>query len=110
VVIVTLPEEMPANETIELAEAVRGLRLPIPRLVVNALLPPLFNAEQRAHLVEQASDERLVPARARAAREIIQAQALEKLAALGIPTAYLPFLVTLEPSDPAAILYLAKGL
>lgn len=110
VVIVTLPEEMPANETIELAQAVRELELPIPRLVVNALLPPLFNAEQREHLVAQAKDERLVPARARAAREIIQSQAMQKLATLGVPTAYLPFLVTLEPSDPAAILYLAKGL
>jgi len=110
VVLVTLPEEMPANETIELAEAVRDLNLPIPRLVVNALFPPLFNGDQRAHLIAQAKDERLVPARARAAREVIQAQAMEKLATLRVPTAYLPFLVTLEPSDPAAILYLAKGL
>ncbi|MBI2391038.1 MAG: AAA family ATPase [Deltaproteobacteria bacterium] len=110
VILVTLPEEMPANETIELATAVRELGLPIPRLVVNALLPPLFTRDQRAQVAEQAKDDRLVPARARAAREIIQSQAMEKLSTLGIQTTYLPFLVTLEPSDPAAILYLAKGL
>jgi anion-transporting ArsA/GET3 family ATPase len=110
VVLVTLPEEMPANETLELAGAVRGLGLPIPRLVVNALLPPVFDDQQRAQVIAQARDERLVPARARAARELIQQQAVAKLAALGIATTYLPFLTTLEPSDPAAIAYLARGL
>ncbi len=110
VVIVTLPEEMPANETIELATAIRGLNLPIPRLVVNGLLPPLFEPAQRSQLIQSARDERLAPARARAAREAIQAAALQKLSALGIPTVYLPFLLALEPADPAAILYLAKGL
>ena len=110
VVIVSLPEEMPANETIELAGAVRALGLPIPRLVVNALLPPLFAAGPRERLVEQAKDERLLPARARATRERIQQQALEKLASLGLPTTYLPFLVTMEPAEPPAISYLAKGL
>lgn len=110
VILVTLPEEMPANETIELATAVRDLGLPIPRLVVNALLPPLFTREQRAQVVDQAKDDRLLPARARAAREIIQSQAMEKLSTLHLQTTYLPFLATLEPSDPAAILYLAKGL
>lgn len=110
VVIVTLPEEMPTNETIELTTAIRGLNLPIQRLVVNAFLPPLFDNGRRHEVIERARDERLVPARARAHREEIQAAALEKLNALGIPTAVLPFLVTLDPSEPSAILYLAKGL
>jgi len=110
VVIVTLPEEMPTNETIELSDAIRALNLPIPRLVVNAYLPPLFEQAQRDALCDHAKDERLLPARARASREIIQAQALEKLHSLGVATTVLPFMVTLDPSDPAAILYLAKGL
>lgn len=110
VVIVTLPEEMPTNETIELSAAIRALNLPIQRLVVNAFLPPLFDGPHRDDLVERARDERLVPARARAHREIIQAQALDKLNELGVPTTVLPFLVTLDPSEPSAILYLAKGL
>jgi anion-transporting ArsA/GET3 family ATPase len=110
VVIVTLPEEMPTNETIELSNAIRTLNLPIPRLVVNAYLPPLFAENQREDVCENAKDDRLIPARARASREVIQAQALEKLNSLGVPTTVLPFMVTLDPSDPAAILYLAKGL
>jgi len=110
VVLVTLPEEMPANETIELATAVRNLNLPIPRLVVNAMFPPLFSAEQRALFENQAHQPALRAARARALREGIQHAAIEKLAALGLPTVYLPFLTSIEPSEPAAIQYLAKGL
>lgn len=110
VVLVTIPEEMPTNETIELATSIRDLNLPIPRLVVNGLLPPLFSPEQRQLMADKAKQDALVPARARAVREAIQANALERLATLGLPTVLLPFLTTLEPSDPAAILYLAKGL
>jgi anion-transporting ArsA/GET3 family ATPase len=110
VVVVSLPEEMPANETLELSTAIRGLNLPIPRLVVNGLLPPLFAPEQRTLLCERAKLPELVPARARAAREIIQAAALQKLATLGLPTAYLPYILAQSASDPAAILQLAKRL
>jgi len=38
-VIVTLPEELPARETSQLAAAVRALRIPLGPLVVNALPP-----------------------------------------------------------------------
>jgi anion-transporting ArsA/GET3 family ATPase len=110
VVLVTLPEEMPANETIELATAIRGLELPIPRLVVNGLFPPLFSPEQRIDFEQKAHDPVLEPARARALREGIQHAAMEKLASLALPTVYLPFLTSIEPNDPAAVLYLAKGL
>jgi len=110
VVVVTLPEEMPTNETLELTAAIRELELPIPRLVVNALLPPLFAPEQRPLLLERAHTPELTPARARAAREIIQAAAMQKLATLKLPTAYLPFILAQSASDPGAILQLAKGL
>src|SRR4029079_6448215 len=40
----TLPQEMPTSETIELAHALtRELRLPIGKVVVNGVLPPLFS-------------------------------------------------------------------
>src|ERR1700745_2349317 len=35
VVVVTLPEEMPTTETIELCHEIRGLQLPVLSLVVN---------------------------------------------------------------------------
>ena len=38
-VIVTLPEELPARETVELARAVRAMELPLGPLVVNGLPP-----------------------------------------------------------------------
>jgi anion-transporting ArsA/GET3 family ATPase len=51
VVLVTLPEEMPTTETIELARALREeLQLPLGRIVVNGVLPPLFSKEERASL------------------------------------------------------------
>src|SRR3984885_5849892 len=51
VILVTLPEEMPTTETIELAHALRDeLKLPIGKVVVNAVLPPLFSREERATL------------------------------------------------------------
>src|ERR1019366_7580697 len=51
IVLVTLPEEMPTTETIELARALTELGLPIGRIVVNGVLPPLFSIAERAALV-----------------------------------------------------------
>src|SRR5580658_6598672 len=51
VVLVTLPEEMPVTETIELARAlVDQLQLPIDRVIVNSVLPELFTREERSLL------------------------------------------------------------
>src|SRR5512135_2993992 len=51
VVLVTLPEEMPTTETIELAQALRKeLGLPIGKIVVNCVLPPLFSIDERSAL------------------------------------------------------------
>jgi anion-transporting ArsA/GET3 family ATPase len=41
-VIVTLAEDMPANEAIELAQRANAMSLPLGPLVVNALFPPRF--------------------------------------------------------------------
>jgi anion-transporting ArsA/GET3 family ATPase len=111
VVLVTLPEEMPANETIELTSTLRSeLGLPIPRLVVNACHTPLFTVEQRDAVLAKARAPLLKPTRARARREAVQNAAFDKLATLGIPTAFLPFVLSTNASDPAAILQLAKSL
>ena len=51
VVVVTLPEEMPPNETLELCAALRSeLTLPISEMVVNAWLPPLFSEDEVTQL------------------------------------------------------------
>jgi anion-transporting ArsA/GET3 family ATPase len=89
VLLVTLPEELPVSETIELHAALRDeLQLPVCGLVVNNLLPRLFDAEQAAAL--QAAHERgsasptlaplLTASWTRAQRERLQADALERIA------------------------------
>jgi anion-transporting ArsA/GET3 family ATPase len=45
--IVTLPEELPVNETVEMARAVREkLRVPFEHVIVNAVAPRLFNERE----------------------------------------------------------------
>jgi anion-transporting ArsA/GET3 family ATPase len=111
VVLVTLPEEMPANETLELTGTLRSeLGLPIPRLVVNACHAPLFTVEQREAVLDKAHAPLLRPTRARARRESVQNAAFDKLATLGIPTSFLPFILSANATDPSAILQLAKSL
>lgn len=118
VVLVTLPEEMPATETIELATALRGeLSLPLYGLVINGVLPALFSKEERAALgrlgsLETASDADLAieAGRERAAREAAQAQSLARLASL--PFAHpveLPLLLT-DAARPSAVAELARHL
>jgi anion-transporting ArsA/GET3 family ATPase len=123
VVVVTLPEEMPVSETIELVSAVRGeLGLPILRLVVNGALDPLFSAEERralladASLVDIAAPARtagtgasaLVAGARRAVREEVQRESLARLvAALDLPRLSLPFLFD-EASTVAGTRLLAE--
>src|SRR5580700_7252252 len=50
IVLVTLPEEMPTTETIELSQALGEMGLSVARVVVNAVLPPLFDRDERTAL------------------------------------------------------------
>lgn len=118
VVLVTLPEEMPTSETIELARALETeLALPIGKIVVNGVLPPLFSREERAalentHVTTSSSppEVAVATARGRAARERVQAESLSRLAKeIPIPTAYLPQLFD-EASTPEAIRELSKRI
>lgn len=107
VVLVTLPEDMPANETIELHQAiVTELRMPPHTLVVNQVLPRLFAPAERTLAVGLADmlplDSSLhglaVAGRTRAIREEVQEQSLAKLvqALPGLPRVTLPMLFTPE--------------
>jgi anion-transporting ArsA/GET3 family ATPase len=116
VVLVTLPEEMPTTETIELAHALeRELNLPIGKVVVNCVLPPLFSKDERAALeavspqpVPSAADSVVIAARSRAIRERVQAAALHRLAKeLPVSPSFLPQLFE-DAAQPKAIRDLAK--
>jgi anion-transporting ArsA/GET3 family ATPase len=116
VVLVTLPEEMPTTETIELAAALRGeLKLPLERIVVNGILPPLFSKEERLALAtltqldQSAGDIALLAGRERASRESMQAECLARLTSelTGLAPTFLPLLLE-DAATPHAIAELAK--
>ena len=102
VALVTLAEEMPVNETIELADRLRKkVGTPVGPVIVNQLYPPRFSvgpsARALADLPEVTGDESLDPLlkRARIAmrRRAMNDRYLEKLAAqLPLPQAQLPYL------------------
>jgi anion-transporting ArsA/GET3 family ATPase len=97
--IVTLPEEMPVNEAIELDAQVRGV-LSIPRsaLFVNAMPETRFTAAEAAALGALADDRLPLGPAARAARlQAIRAEQAGRYlararAALELPTVVLPLL------------------
>jgi anion-transporting ArsA/GET3 family ATPase len=125
VVVVTLPEEMPATETIELVAGIRGeLKLPVHRLIINGVLSPLFSAEERRGLLRDAArldigapaltshtaESAIVAGARRAMREEVQHQNLIRLQQeIDIPAVALPFLFD-EASTPAGTRLLAERL
>lgn len=125
VVVVTLPEEMPATETIELISAIRDeLQLPVLHTVVNGVLPQLFTANERAELLRDpalldvnapqsaagSSLSALVAGARRAIRERVQDESLERLRRhVDLPMVYLPFLFD-DASTAQGTRVLAKHL
>jgi anion-transporting ArsA/GET3 family ATPase len=101
VLLVTIPEEMPTTETIELHAAIRDeLSLPICGVIVNQTLPALFPESELGVLRDlvQALPETsglqslALTSRARAEREQIQRACIAKLAdALPLRQVQLPF-------------------
>jgi anion-transporting ArsA/GET3 family ATPase len=94
VIVVTLPEEMPTTETIELVTSVRSeLQLPLFAVVVNGRFEPLFSPEEQRQLVADpalhdidapekaahSSRRALVAGAFRAMREQIQADSIQRL-------------------------------
>jgi hypothetical protein len=125
VLVVTLPEEMPTTETIELCTDIRGeLGLPVLGLVINGVLEPVFSpAEREALLADPSLLDIEAPARAvgtgesavvagarRAVREQVQAESLSRLErAIDLPTVRLPALFD-EASTANGTRVLAKRL
>jgi anion-transporting ArsA/GET3 family ATPase len=112
VIVVTLPEEMPTNETFELVQALREeLALPIAALAVNGLIEPIFDATARASFeslsgapLDEAdpAESTLASARRRALKERVQSESLERLRELGLPELRLPW-VAGGVESPAAL-------
>jgi len=107
VVLVSLAEEMPVNETLELHAALgRELSMPVHAVVVNQVLARLFSASERPVVAElgarvEASSPLhgvALAGRHRAIREEIQEQCLAKIAASlpTVPRVTLPMLFTAE--------------
>lgn len=114
VIVVTLPEELPTTESLELIRSIETeLKLPIGEIVVNGIFPSLFSeAEREALLASEASsqepgDQAIEAARRRALRERSQSASLDKLARLPQPKIHLPFLFQ-GAAKPEAIAELAK--
>ena len=111
VLLVTLPEEMPVAETLELHTTLRDeLHLPVSRLVVNGVFPSLFEPALRdtyASLRDQlAADSPLrslaVATRSRAVREQLQEDCMRSLgASIAEPRVELPRLFGHEFRRPA---------
>ncbi|HYP75966.1 MAG TPA: ArsA family ATPase [Polyangiaceae bacterium] len=116
VVVVTLPEEMPTNESLELCAALKDeLTLPICEIVVNSLLPPLFSsteasALERLTILDQSAPERAVLSSGvrRAARERIQDESLRRLSVLGVPLRKVELLVD-GASTPDAVARISRN-
>lgn len=118
VVVVSLPEDMPANESLELAHAVQTeLHLPIANVVVNQVVDLLFSDAEHAALTEPRAldprapgDEGLAVAARRATSELVQIESIAKLRnGIAAPMITLPRLLA-DPSTPEAIRALAGVL
>jgi anion-transporting ArsA/GET3 family ATPase len=106
VLVATLPEDMPTNETIELHEALtKELRMPVSRIVVNGVVPVLFRDGERAayeglsgrlpHGSPLASLARA--ARVRSLRERTQQESILRLSQeIAVPRVELPLLFVPE--------------
>jgi anion-transporting ArsA/GET3 family ATPase len=113
-VLVSLAEELPTTETLELASTLREMGLPLGALVINMLRQPLFSPEERTALLEQSVSARpegaevaLYYALRRASGETIQAENDSRLASLQLPTVRLPLLAQ-EPTQLAQVEGLAR--
>jgi anion-transporting ArsA/GET3 family ATPase len=125
VIVVTLPEEMPTTESVELVGNIRSeLGLPVLKLVVNGVLTPLFSEGERDELVRDGAllainaplatagtrDSAIVAGARRSVRERVQAESLARLdREIDIPGLQLPFLFD-EAGTPEGTRLLALRL
>ena len=117
VVVVSLPEEMPTNETLELLHSLRvDLGLPVAEVVVNSTLEPLFHEREVAFLEpfselhpSSPGEAALLSAARRALSERTQRESLSRLALVGLPIRKLPRLEG-GAGNHAAVLALSAHL
>jgi anion-transporting ArsA/GET3 family ATPase len=110
IVVVTLPEEMPVTETLELCRSLGEMGLTVSRVIANAVLPSLFSVADRSALEALSAFDARTPGeaavlagRARASRERLQAEMLSRLSReLPIRPLLLP-LLTDDASGPGAV-------
>jgi hypothetical protein len=110
-VVVSLPEELPTNETLELVSVLSGeLGLPVAEIVLNAALTPLFSADETQSLASfatlsanDAAERALVAGARRALAERLQAECVKRLSATGRPVRRMPRLVHGASSHAAAL-------
>src|SRR4051812_49152169 len=117
VLVVTLPEEMPVTETLELVQAMQDeLELPLAALAINGVLPSLFSEAERATLAPHETrrapaspaESAIEAAARRAIQEQVQAASLERLPnEATLPRVVLPYLFD-DPSSPRSIDQLSK--
>jgi anion-transporting ArsA/GET3 family ATPase len=115
IVLVTLPEEMPTSETLELSRALSDMQMPVGKVVVNAVMPSLFSSDEAARLealgpIERGSpgDAAISASKGRATRERMQAESVARLSReLRAPTSFLPLLFE-DAANPEAIRTLAR--
>lgn len=117
-VLVTLPEYMPASETIDLADALTDeMKIPVLQLVINRVLPVLFAEKERPVLEElpsRISEGEIhglaVAGRRRVLRETVQARAVRQVRShIHVPCSELPIYRDLE-DDRAVMDTLSKAL
>jgi anion-transporting ArsA/GET3 family ATPase len=110
-VVVTLPEELPTNETLELVSVLDGeLGLPVAEIVLNSALEPLFSEDEAKALSSFARpassgavDLALAIAARRALAERVQALCVERLTKAGKPLRRIPRLSAGASSHEAAL-------
>jgi len=115
VIVVTLAEELPTTESIELIDSIQNeLQLPIGEVVVNGLLPPLFSETERKELLakdgligDEPGEQAIGAASRRAIRERVQAASLTRLSELPFKQVRLPLLFD-GAGRPEAIHELAR--
>ncbi|MEM7607619.1 MAG: ArsA family ATPase [Myxococcota bacterium] len=99
-VLVALPEEMPANETIELHASLEELRIRTQALIVNQMLPLLIDeqalGELEAILPPEGLETLVEAGRVRGKRERVQRTSLRILSSIDAPRHDLPHLFDAE--------------
>ncbi len=105
VALVTLPEDMPTSETLELYDVVTGeLALPVAGLIVNCTLPVVFDVAERSVIAGlparlgagSSLGSIAAAARVRALREGMQEESFARLARIPAPRTDLPLLFVPE--------------